>query len=204
MFESGDLGEDVEALPGPELAALAAGVAPADARAPELFELLVVFERLTSWAQASGLAVLAEIMRRDTAPRPDDAPEPPRRGQPRIGEFTVSEVACAVGLTEYAAAVRVGLAQSLASRHPWVLDALAEGRLDLPRARVLVEETRHLDDEPAAEITIDLLGRAERLTTTRLRQAVRAAVSRADPARLRAQQSAGRSGTYGWCPARTG
>ena len=154
---------------------------PADARTSELFSLLVVFERLTSWAQAGSLAVLAEIMRRDTAPRPDDAPEPPRRGQPRIGEFSISEVACALGLTEYSAGIRVELAQALASRHPWVLDALADGRLDLPRARVLIEETRHLDDERAAEITIDLLGAAERLTTTRLRQRVRAARSGPTP-----------------------
>src|SRR5690606_14547187 len=66
-------------------------------------------------------------------------------------------------------------------RLPSVWGALFEGRIDLPRARVLCEETAHLEDDEAADVVAAIVGEASRLTTVQLGRRLRRMVAERDP-----------------------
>jgi hypothetical protein len=84
----------------------------ADLDTDELFLVMQAFDRVTAWSQAGGLTLLAELLRRewDQAPASDSAAADPAAavgpvssGRLRPGDSLISEVACALGLTEYSA-----------------------------------------------------------------------------------------------------
>ncbi|HVK22645.1 MAG TPA: DUF222 domain-containing protein [Actinokineospora sp.] len=64
---------------------------------------------------------------------------------------------------------------------PSTVDALADGRIDLPRAHALAEITTTLTDDHAREVETWILARAEHKTLDQWRQALRAKKDRIDP-----------------------
>ncbi len=142
----------------------------------ELVELIQAWERLASWAAAGQLAAVAELARR--RPSGTGAGDP---AVPEVSEFAVDEVAAALRLSRPAAGARLHLAVEL-GRLPATSAALAEGALDVPRARAVVDAVTVLDAPLAAAVERQVLPRAGAQTVGQLRSALSRAVLAADPA----------------------
>jgi hypothetical protein len=99
-----------------------------------------------------------------------------------IEEITVSEVSAALTLTRRAAEVQVELAYQVRERLPQVWEALSEGVIDLPRARVLADQTVHLPQELAQKVCDEGLVKASAQTTGQLRARIQRLIIQADPA----------------------
>lgn len=165
--------EDIE--PGPFLAWRLAGIDRRELNGNQLVELMQARSRLVSHLQAELLADVAELAHTP----PGVAGSPPERTG-GVDEFVSDEVAAALTLTSRSADSLVKLALDL-ERLPQVLAALQAGRIDVPRARVLCEETALLDDTEAAAVTDQVLSEAEGLTTAQLGRRVRRLVTEIDP-----------------------
>ncbi|MDJ0924478.1 MAG: DUF222 domain-containing protein [Acidimicrobiia bacterium] len=98
-----------------------------------------------------------------------------------VEEAAVSEVAAALRITRRAADVEMSLALELQRRLPQVWDALLEGKVDVRRARVLVDDTLHLSFAHAQELVAGVLADAAQLTTGQLRARLRKLGIQADP-----------------------
>jgi hypothetical protein len=167
--------------------ALAASLAPldsADVRSDhDLLEVIAAWERVISWAQEAQLAAVAEFVRRPLVVGPD-----PQEGWAKragvgkiVREFAEDELAARLSTSRVAASTRIDIAVSLARTLPATREALSAGRVDLARARVIVDETRHLDVETAGEVERIVLARATGQNCGRLRESVRRAAIIADP-----------------------
>lgn len=169
-FVAGQVGDVL--VPGPALAYCAAeawdgGLSGLDD--DELAGLLRGWRRLASWAAAGELAAAGEFARRRVA------------GGPRAAEHLDDEIAMLLTLTGRAASRLTGLAGGLA-RLRATAAALAAGRIDLPRAAVLADETCCLDDDDALAVEQRVLPGAPRQTTAQLRAAAHRAVLAIDAA----------------------
>jgi hypothetical protein len=145
----------------------------------ELIGVLRAWHRLESWCSSGTLAAIAELARR--RPAPQAAPVPPGSFPDHLSEFTSDEVAAALTLTARAADVYRDLALDLAIRLPGTAQALHEGVIDYPRARLIADLTRVLSDEDARRVEAAVLPTAGTQTTGQLRVAVSRAVLAADP-----------------------
>ncbi len=134
----------------------------------ELCGFLAAQRRLASRAAAGELAAVHELSARRAGPD----------GRP--GEHAQDELAALLALTGTAAAVLAGHAAAMA-RLPGVAQALAAGRIDMPKAAVFAAETACLDDIPAAAIAASVLPEAPGMTTGQLRAALRREVLAYDP-----------------------
>ncbi|HEY6628981.1 MAG TPA: DUF222 domain-containing protein, partial [Acidimicrobiia bacterium] len=96
-------------------------------------------------------------------------------------EMASSEVRAALTLTRRAADLVVGFAYDLRVRQPagWV--ALSEGRIDVFKARVICDQTCHLDLETARRVADRALERASGKTTGQLAARVRRLCITVDP-----------------------
>ena len=144
----------------------------------ELIGVLRAWWRQSSWAQARGLAAVAELARRRPADRTPAAA--PGQFPAELSEFIADEVAMALTLTQRAAETQLGLALDLAAR-PATAAALEAGRIDLPRARVILDAVGLLSAEHAAAVEAAVLPDAPGQTTGQLRAAVNRAVLLLDP-----------------------
>ncbi|MGH3120282.1 MAG: DUF222 domain-containing protein [Streptosporangiaceae bacterium] len=174
-FQSGAQADSLP--PGPRLAALADETWQGGLDAisdDELIGLLRAARRLASRAAALELAVVADLAgRRRATPERHDGVDP--------GEHVDAEVAAALTLTPSAAASLHDLALGLA-RLPSVQKALAAGRIDLPRAAVIVAETSALSDVAAAAVATAIIRAASGMTTGQLRAELHRLVIFVDPA----------------------
>lgn len=141
----------------------------------QLVEVIKARARLISHLQADLYADIAELAH--TPAGFEDSP--PERSE-LIDEFVGDELAAALRLTSRAADAHLSTAFRL-MRLPSVWGALFEGRIDLPRARVLCEETAHLEDDEAADVVAAIVGEASRLTTVQLGRRLRRMVAERDP-----------------------
>ncbi len=148
----------------------------------ELIGVLRAGRRLASWAAAMELAAVADLWRRRTGE--EDA------GDAGAALHAGDELAAALTLTRRAAEAVLELAVGLA-RLPATAAALAGGDIDLPRAKVIVEELTGLGDAQAARVERAVVAAAAGLTTGQLRAATHRAVLAADPgaARERKEQA---------------
>ena len=172
-FASGGLADRLP--PGPVLAGLAGDRWAAGLERlsdDELIGILRAARRLASWAAAMELAAAADLWRRRTAE--EDA------GDRGAAVHTDAELAAALTLTRHAADQVLGLAVAL-RRLPATSQALAAGDIDLPRAKVIADETTGLTDEHAAAVEAAIIGAAPGQTTGQLRCATRWAVQAVDP-----------------------
>jgi hypothetical protein len=160
---------------------------PVSARTPEgkAAELARV-QRLKAQLAAYEASVIVSF----AADRPatDDRPagEPgaaspgwaPAHGHPAgASEFFVDELAAALGTSVTSAAHTWALNATVHDRLPGTWRALADGELDVPRARAIAAEVaRSPETEPVVLLAVEaaVLPRARELTVTRLRAAVRA------------------------------
>ncbi len=106
-----------------------------------------------------------------------------------VHDAASSEVRAALTLTRRGADFHLALAQQLIDNAE-LWDALHHGRIDLPKARVVIDHTCHLDGDEAARVTTVALDRAHRQTTGQLRARLRQLVIEVDPesARRRYEQ----------------
>jgi hypothetical protein len=104
----------------------------------------------------------------------------PKHGARGAASIVSAELRISPGL----ARSRVELACELVTELPAVIDALAAGRIDAYKARILADETRPLAEHP--ELRRRVVGRAlanaDKQTSAQLRAAVRTLVLAADPA----------------------
>ncbi|NNC92800.1 MAG: DUF222 domain-containing protein, partial [Acidimicrobiia bacterium] len=101
------------------------------------------------------------------------------------------EVGAALNLTRRAAEGETGFSVELLRHRPAVFAALLLGRIDMRRARVLVDETQHVTDAIAQSAIEQLLPEAPGLTTGQLRYRIAKLCLDADPeaARKRYERS---------------
>ena len=177
MFDVGVAIGDLAQVPaGAELAAVLARVDRSRLSGFELVELAKATRRQVAHYQAELLATCWETA---YCPPGDEASPPERTDRPE--EHATDEIRFALTLTRRAADTLMGTAYQLVERVPAVHAALRSGAIDLPRARVLDEETGGLPQSMARQIVGMVLPAAGELTTGQLRARLRKLVISADP-----------------------
>jgi hypothetical protein len=144
-----------------------------------LIGVLRAWRRVTSWAQARELAMVAELARR----RPADGTPPaaaPGQFPHQISEFAASEAGLALTLTAMAANNEFALAMDLTDR-PAIAAALESGQIDLSRARIMISMICPLEPAHADAVEAAVLPQAPGLTTGELRAALQRAILAVDP-----------------------
>ena len=183
QFAAGGVADTM--APGPALAILADrvqcdGLGQLDD--DQLTGVLQAAARLASWSAALKLAATSRLTaRREAGGR--------QSGDWRPFDHVDDEVAVALTLTRRSAGRLLELALGL-DRLPLTRAALAAGLIDERRAEVITEELSGLDDEHAAAVEQQLIGKAPGLTTGQLRALARRLVISADPAAARRRKEA--------------
>jgi hypothetical protein len=143
----------------------------------ERVSLLKARARQIAHDQAELLAdiqsVSASVSELANLPDPDDQD---------VFDTTASEISTALVLTRRAAEVHTHLAETLCVRLPQVWKALSEGVIDLARARVLADQTSHVPEELARQVSDTALERASKQTTGQLRARIQRLIISIDPA----------------------
>ncbi|WP_051580945.1 HNH endonuclease signature motif containing protein [Pseudonocardia acaciae] len=151
----------------------------------ERLERVAAWERVIAWAQAAQLREIAGFVT-EAGSDPefgDDAEQAHRSACASIG--LVTRVAAGT------AANRVHDASVLVERLPAIWDALSSGRITLPSARAVAEETLGLDARHLDEAQTRILERAAGQTTGQVRAHAKRVVARldAEAVRRRAEQA---------------
>jgi hypothetical protein len=178
---------------GPRLAGLLEVFDPATLTDAGLVELVAAAERVKAWADARAVAATAELTARCARLRGVG----PGRDEVPAEQVAAAELAAGLALSSQAARHRVELAQAL-GRLPRTRILLATGRIDLPRARAVVDAVASLDDATAAAVEDRVGDRAPTQTLPGLRAALRRAVIAADPAAAEARHQAARAERGVW------
>lgn len=169
----------------------------------ERLERISAWERVVAWAQAHQLremATFAHAAGQDAVRHAQQRAAVAATGQPVAPEVAqldgfesaAAEISLMLRVAPVTATSRLDDALTLTRRHPATLAALAAGRITLPKARIIAEQTEQLTPEHAAAVEDRVLGRATTQTPGQLRRSVRRAVSRADPAAVRRRHQAAR------------
>jgi len=174
-------GAVAEALPaGPGLAAWLAGQDPATATGRDLAGMAGAFRRVASWAQARELDLIAHLATRSAAADPKAGLQ--ADGRPAyVTDDAAGQVSLELVLSRTGAEAWTGLAVTLRWKLPATAAALAEGRIDTYRAKILAEAVTPLSDAAARVVEDRVIPRAGELTYGQLHAAVRRAVIAADP-----------------------
>ncbi|MBC6465587.1 HNH endonuclease signature motif containing protein, partial [Actinomadura alba] len=165
--------------PGPQLACALAGQRLSELSDVELTELMAAAHRQTSWAQALELSAVAELSRRRH--HDDHGPAAAGHWTSEVHEIVTEEVSLAITVTGTAASALVVLAEQLAEQLPRTHAALEKGRIDLPRAKVIADALRGVDDALARSVEAAVIDEAAAMTTAKLRHRVKRAIKAADP-----------------------
>jgi hypothetical protein len=175
-----DVGVSLEELaqlpPGAELAEVLARVDRSVLNGYELIEVAKAHSRQVAHYQAELLAAAWESA---YCPPGDEASPPARTDTP--DEHAAEEVRWALILTRRAADTLLGVAYQLVECLPAVHAALRAGVIDLPKARVLADETAALPQPIARRLVEAVLPAAGGLTTGQLRARLRKWVITVDP-----------------------
>src|SRR5215472_3529870 len=164
---------------GPALAAWLAPASAQDCGGGDLADIAAGYRRLSAWAQAGELAAVAEMAARtaERRGRADPATREPYQVLPEAG----AQVGLALTMSQPSAMDWTSLASQLRWQLPATAAALAAGRIDLPRARIIAQAVAGLDDKVTRTVEEKVLPEAGNQTTGQLRAAVRRAVIAADP-----------------------
>ena len=158
--------ELADSVPGPSCVDRLAAIDPAAMDDAALVEAAAAWERVAAWALARQAAVVNELRhRREAAGRVD---------------YLGDELAARLATTRSAGAAKVADAWAL-EQLPDVWDALAAGRVDGRKARVLSEELLAVPEQVRQSVTTDVLRVAENRTAEQLRSRIRRAALAADP-----------------------
>ncbi|MEV7964701.1 DUF222 domain-containing protein [Sphaerisporangium sp. NPDC088356] len=166
-------------------AALAAALQALDADAlprHELMDVIEAWRRLASWVKSRELELVNLLADRYAADE---------RYGAAWREWLEAELSLGLTLTEWSASALVETAATLRDRLPGILRCLAEGTLDEPRMRVIVEGVKGLSDAACHRVEKAILQQAGSLTTAKLRRLVAATVDKvaADEAAARRRAS---------------
>jgi hypothetical protein len=116
----------------------------------------IAARRLAAWAQAAELAAVAQITVRAAAADPKIGLA--GDGRPgRLCQDAISQVSLALMLSDYSASTWADLAVTLRWRLHATGQALAAGRIDLYRARLIAEATSVLSEEAARAVEEKIL-----------------------------------------------
>lgn len=164
---------------GPALAAWLAPASTVDCGGGDLADIAAGYRRLAAWAQAGELAAVAEMSARtaERRGRADPATRKPDQVLPEAG----AEVGLALTMSQLSAMDWTSLASQLRWQLPATAAALAAGRIDLARSRIIAQAVAELDENVARTVEERVLPKAGEQTTGQLRAAVRRAVIAADP-----------------------
>jgi hypothetical protein len=168
--------------PGPAQAGWLAAASADTASLDEygLAGVAIAARQLASWAQAAELGVVAQITARAAAA--DHRIGLAADGRPaRLCRDALGQISLALMLTDHAATDWADLAITLCWRLPETGKALAAGRVDLARAKVIAEATAVLGQDAARAVEAAVLPGAGGQTTAQLRARLRRAVIAADP-----------------------
>jgi len=147
-----------------------------------LVDVAAAGHRLAEWANLASVMATDELARRRESeqPFPDKDDE---RGLAELGfRSAVAEVAAVCGVSEHGVRHRIELVRELPDRLPSTWDRVVRGELDLAKARVLHEQTLHLDEATARRVEHQLLDLAAGLTWSQLRVRTERLAARLDPA----------------------
>lgn len=135
----------------------------------DLIDLMTAAAAVVSWAEAVGLATVAELAVRRRREHLHLGPGELATGtSEQVDAIIASEVGAALRLSRNAARGRVGLAVSLADRLPGTAAALRDGRVDLARARQVAATTDVLTVEAAGLVEERALPRSGAQTAAQL------------------------------------
>ena len=158
--------------PGPVLAAFLCSLEGESLSGFDQVRVLQSYQRMVSFFQArvfEKMACISQLMHEVEA-------------DPEIAhDSATAEIGAELRLTRRAAEADVDLAVDLKERLPEVWEALASGRIDLRRARVIVEGTAHLSETATREVVDRIVEAATRLTTGQLRALIRKVCVQSDP-----------------------
>jgi hypothetical protein len=173
-----------QVAPGPELAAVLAGIELSRLSGYDCVEVLKARYRQFNHERARLMATMVEVGLCGIGPDEE---------LPRVvpDEFTADEVRAALVLTRRAADAQFWFAHDLVTRLPAVHAAMDAGVLDEPRARVLSDWTTELDPETARAVCSELLPRVPGWTTGQLIEQIKKLAIALDPdwARRRYEQA---------------
>lgn len=168
--------EDLAVLPpGHELGTVLAGIDPSRLTGPDCVAVMRAWHRQVAHVQARFMEVMVQVG--SCRPAPDGVVARDVRPCWQGGD----EIRAALAWTRQAAEKQLSLAWDLQSRLPQVQQALARGRIDQPRARVLSDWTTDLEPEQAERICAMLLPKAGALTTGQLIDQIKQMAIAIDP-----------------------
>ncbi|HWL50582.1 MAG TPA: DUF222 domain-containing protein, partial [Acidimicrobiia bacterium] len=98
-----------------------------------------------------------------------------------VHDLAAAEIGIALSWTRRASERQLDFASTLLSEYPAVWDLLETGQIDLPRARVIVETTLHLEPEVRGQVVEQVLGKASGQTTGQLAARIRRLAITVDP-----------------------
>jgi Domain of unknown function (DUF222) len=172
-----------ELTPGPALSAALALVDRATCTGFQLLEVMQARHRQVCWEQAQLLTDLHEL-----AHVPDPASGAPSRRSPGRRTQAAEEVSFALSVTKRAAAQDLALAFSLFNGFESIHAALAAGRIDVPKAKMILREVSRLGPERAAGAVDTILSTVDYRSYAEIRDSLRRLVLTIDPALARRRQ----------------
>ena len=172
--------------PGASAAGRPSGPLPIDVPVAELcdhdlLETLAAQEEAVAALHSAQVEVLAEFGRRRTAAAAEEDPADPLVPHSRR-DFAADELTARMRWTAWTARHRLGEAERLAACLPATWTALADGRVDYPRVRRIVNATWELTEADAAAVDAVVADAAEGLTTAQLDELLAAEVAAVDAA----------------------
>ncbi len=172
--------------PGPELGTALASIDCDRLSGYDRVEVMKANARMVAHHQAGMFDAIDSIHSYETE-NPDNLDTLPGS---LVDDLAASEVQAGLTLTRRSADWHLGLAFELRQRLPSVWNALRQGEIDLARARVMIDQTRHLDVDVAQEIVEKVLPLAPDRTTGQLRARLARLCITHDPdsARMRYEQ----------------
>jgi hypothetical protein len=167
-------GDLAEIRPGPRLGSALASIDRDRLNGADRVTLMQAWNRQVAHAQAELYASMTAVADAEAEVFPDDDPF-------NLNDAAASEIRAALTLTRRSADYHLGFAQQLVEAYPEVWKALHRGEVDLPKARVIINQTSHLDRGIADEVAHLALELAHRQTTGQLRARLQRLVIAVDP-----------------------
>ncbi|MEQ7127351.1 DUF222 domain-containing protein [Actinopolymorpha sp. B11F2] len=177
MFDSEalDLSALKEAAPGPDLAAVLAGIDPTMLNGYARVIVMQAWQRQSSWASCQLYDVMTLVARSPECMA--DSPELTKH----FTEFASAEIGAALTLSPGSADRELSFAYALTERLPGTRAVLDAGRIDLAKAKEIAAETASLSPELAPQAEAFVLPLAPGLTKQQISRRLRAKVLALDP-----------------------
>ncbi|MEN8112908.1 MAG: DUF222 domain-containing protein [Actinomycetota bacterium] len=177
-----DLGELDTMEPGPFLGIVLSGIRLDDLTSEERITVMQARQRMAAHYTAQTYQAMASVA---------DAYQDELDAAPlEAADATAYELRPALHLTRRAADAELSLALDLRDRLPAVFDSLSAGLIDQRRARTIVWQTTHLNDQEARLVVDRIIDHAPNLTTGQLMARLRRLCTEVDPESARQRYEA--------------